>query len=115
MLARYILPLLDQGADTLVLGCTHYPLLRPLIQRIVGQDLTVIDSAETTAARVKRVLARNGLDAADAGRGQHQIYVTGSAGRFAEVAGILFGQDLPPIASVRLELVEGMSGREGAA
>ncbi|TMF43929.1 MAG: glutamate racemase [Chloroflexi bacterium] len=102
-------------ADTLILGCTHYPLLRPLIRKITGDTMTVVDSAETTAARVKRVLARNGLESAEPGAARHQIYVTGSPERFTDVARILFGQDLPPITTVRLELVEAMSGREGAA
>jgi glutamate racemase len=103
------------NVDTLILGCTHYPLLRPLIQKIMGDDVTVVDSAETTAARVKRVLAKNGLDSAVQETARHQIYVTGSADRFTEVARVLFGQDLPPITSVRLELVEALSGSEGAA
>ena len=102
-------------ADTLILGCTHYPLLRPVIRKIAGQTMTVVDSAETTAARVKRVLARNGLEAAEEETARHQIYVTGSPERFADVARILFGQDVPPIKTVRLELVEAMTGREGAA
>jgi glutamate racemase len=98
-------------ADTLILGCTHYPLLRPLIGKILGDAVTVVDSAETTAARVKRVLAKNGLESGADETARHQIYVTGSADRFTEIALILFGQDLPPIETVRLELVEG----EGAA
>lgn len=102
-------------ADTLILGCTHYPLLRPLIQKIVGPSMTVVDSAETTAARVKRVLAKNGLESGDLKMLRHQIYVTGSPERFTQIARILFGQDLPPIKTVRLELVEAPNGREGAA
>src|ERR1700736_6969868 len=102
-------------ADTLILGCTHYPLLRPVIRKITGDKMTVVDSAETAAARVKRVLAKNGLEAADHETARHQVYVTGSPERFTDVARILFGQDLPPINTVRLELVEAMSGREGAA
>jgi len=101
--------------STLILGCTHYPLLRPLISKIVGEDVSVVDSAETTAARVKRVLAKNGLESGDNETPRHQIYVTGSPERFTDVARILFGQDLPPIMTVRLELVEAQSGREGAA
>jgi glutamate racemase len=102
-------------ADTLILGCTHYPLLRPLITKITRDAMTVVDSAETTAARVKRVLAKNGLESADHETVRHQIYVTGSPDRFTQIARILFGQDLPPITTVRLELVEAPSGREGAA
>jgi glutamate racemase len=107
--------ILQYRADTLILGCTHYPLLRPLIRKIAGEELTVVDSAETTAGRVRRVLAKNGLESDDAEAARHQIYVTGSPDRFAEVARILFGDNLPPISTVRLELVEAMSGREGAA
>ena len=105
----------DYRADTLILGCTHYPLLKPLITKITGGNMTVVDSAETTAARVKRVLAKNGLESAENETARHQIYVTGSPERFTETARHLFGQDLPPITTVRLELVEEPSGREGAA
>src|ERR1700716_1577148 len=107
--------ILDYHADTLILGCTHYPLLTPLIRKIAGDKMTVVDSAETTAARVKRVLAKNGLDSAEGEPARPQISVTGSPDRFADVARILFGQDLPPITTVPLELVEEVSGREGAA
>ena len=107
--------ILDYHADTLILGCTHYPMLKPLIRKITGDKMTVVDSAETTAARVKRVLAKNGLESAEGETARHQIYVTGSPDRFTDVARILFGQDLPPITTVRLELVEEISGREGAA
>jgi len=107
--------IMDFRADTLILGCTHYPLLRPLITKITGGKMTVVDSAETTASRVKRVLAKNGLESAENETARHQIYVTGSPERFTETARHLFGQDLPPITTVRLELVEEPSGREGAA
>lgn len=107
--------ILEYHADTLILGCTHYPLLKPLITKITGGKMTVVDSAETTAARVKRVLAKNGLESAENETARHQIYVTGSPDRFTEIARHLFGQDLPPITTVRLELVEELSGREGAA
>src|SRR3984893_2919877 len=107
--------ILDYHADTLTLGCTHYPLLKPLISKMAGNGMTVVDSAETTAARVKRVLAKNGLESAESETARHQIYVTGSAERFTDTARILFGQPPPPITNVRLELVEAISGREGAA
>ncbi|TMC66561.1 MAG: glutamate racemase [Chloroflexota bacterium] len=107
--------ILDYQADTLILGCTHYPLLKPLITKITGGNMTVVDSAETTAARVKRMLAKNGLESAEDETARHQIYVTGSPERFTQTARHLFGQDLPPITTVRLELVEELSGREGAA
>lgn len=115
VLREVLQDILDYRADTLILGCTHYPLLKPLIAKITGDKMTVVDSAETTAARVKRVLAKNGLECAEHETARHQIYVTGSPERFTETARHLFGQDLPPITTVRLELVEELSGREGAA
>ena len=99
-------------ADTLILGCTHYPLLRPLIRKITADRMKIVDSAETTAAKVKRSLAANGLQSGNREPTRHQIYVTGSPERFTETARILFGPDLPPIRSVPMEIVD---GRKGAA
>src|SRR3982075_2984965 len=82
--------ILDYHADTLILGCTHYPMLKPLIRKITGDRMTVVDSAETTAARVKRVLAKNGLESAEGETARHQIYVTGSPARVARGAGTPF-------------------------
>src|SRR6202049_3050028 len=82
--------ILQYRADTLILGCTHYPLLKPLIRKITGDKMTVVDSAETTAARVKRVLAKNGLESAENETARHQIYVTGSPDRLTDTARILF-------------------------
>ena len=98
---------LDYQADTLILGCTHYPLLRPLIGKIVGGRITVVDSAETTADKVKRILKANGLEADGVQPPRHRIYVTGSPERFTETAQILFGAGLPPIHSVPAQMVEG--------
>jgi glutamate racemase len=94
-------------ADTLILGCTHYPLLRPLIRKITGDRVTIVDSAETTAQKVRRVLAKNGLESDEREARFHQVYVTGSPERFTTVARTLFGRDLPPVKAVSLELVEG--------
>ena len=60
-----------RGSDTLVLGCTHYPLLKPLLQRVMGPDVRLIDSGEETAAAVARVLERARLDGAR-GRGRRR-------------------------------------------
>jgi glutamate racemase len=62
LIAReYLAPLADAHIDTLVLGCTHYPLLKPLIAEVLGDSVRLIDSAEETAAETKRVLAERGL------------------------------------------------------
>ena len=54
-------PLLDKGADVVVLGCTHYPFLRPVIQRIAGPGVQVIDPAPAVARQTLRLLQQNGV------------------------------------------------------
>jgi glutamate racemase len=63
---EYLQPLVAAGVDTLVLGCTHYPLLKPVIASTVGTAVRLIDSAEETAAETRRILAECGLEAAAA-------------------------------------------------
>src|SRR4029079_9272790 len=62
---EYLRPLVEDQIDTLVLGCTHYPLLKPLIGEIVGRSVRLIDSAEETAADTRRMLDDSGLAATD--------------------------------------------------
>ncbi|MDQ6847666.1 MAG: glutamate racemase [Candidatus Dormibacteraeota bacterium] len=84
------------GADTLVLGCTHYPLLRPAIERVLGgRPMTVVDSAETTAGRVERILVANRLAASGGVAPAPQLLVTAEAQRFSDTAELLFGDPLP--------------------
>ncbi len=59
---RYLEPMLAQNADTLVLGCTHYPLLAPLLGQVCGDGVTLVDSAQTCALAVKQLLAERGLN-----------------------------------------------------
>jgi glutamate racemase len=98
-------PIVDEitawGADTLVLGCTHYPLLRPALSRVAGDGLTIVDSAETTASRVERILAVNRLEGAD-GQGSLDVFVTAAPHTFQETAALLFGEQLPEPELVRL-------------
>ena len=61
LVQRYTAPLLQQGADVLVLGCTHYPFLRPLIQEVAGKDVSLIDTGAAVARQAQRLLEREGL------------------------------------------------------
>lgn len=69
LLNQYVQPLLADGADTLVLGCTHYPFLRPALLELVGPQVALLDTGEAVARQTQRVLEREGLlaDAAQAG------------------------------------------------
>ncbi|MEO8899720.1 MAG: glutamate racemase [Candidatus Dormibacter sp.] len=96
ILADVLAQVTGWGADTLVLGCTHYPLLRATIERVLdGRALVVVDSAETTADRVVRILAVNRLAAGSAADLAPELLVTAAPRRFAATAELLFGGTLP--------------------
>ena len=59
---EYAAPLKDAGVDTVILGCTHYPLIRPILQRVFGRDVTLVFSAEETAREVAETLARKQVE-----------------------------------------------------
>jgi glutamate racemase len=92
----------DWHADTLVLGCTHYPLLRPALRRVVGtRRLRVVDSADTTAARVARIVAVNRIGGGEAAKPHVEILVTAAPARFRASAARLFDEPLPDARLVR--------------
>ncbi|MDQ6623751.1 MAG: glutamate racemase [Verrucomicrobiota bacterium] len=86
VLMQYLQPLLDEGVDTLVLGCTHYPLLRPAIARLLGAEVTLVDSAENCAIAVRELLAGSGLNAPAENVGELQVALTDPPDAFLEIA-----------------------------
>jgi len=78
---EYLAPFVRDRIDTLVLGCTHYPLLKPLIGEIIGRSVRLIDSAEETAADTRRMLATNDLSAAD-GEGEYRFIASDDPQQF---------------------------------
>lgn len=87
----YLEPLIDAGIDTLVLGCTHYPILRGTIEAVIGDAIAVVDSAETTAEEVQAI--RAGVPAST-GAPLRQFLVTDAAERFRRIAGDFLEQDI---------------------
>jgi glutamate racemase len=73
----YLAPLREAGIDTLVLGCTHYPLMSAAVQYVVGPDVRLVSSAEETAADVYRTLVQHGLERTDRGAPHHEFEATG--------------------------------------
>ena len=72
--------------DTLILGCTHYPLLAPAIKKVVGKTVTVVDSATAVVSELRKVLSSGGLAASPAGKHPpHRFYVSDSPERFAKM------------------------------
>jgi glutamate racemase len=90
LLESYLRPLLAAGADTIVLGCTHYPFRAPQIQRIAGPDVALIDAAPAVARQAARVLAERGLGQTGPQRAGATVYATtGDPAAFAELLGRL--------------------------
>jgi glutamate racemase len=110
-LRAHLAEVFDWGADTLVLGCTHYPLLRPALARVVGRRLRIVDSAETTAARVKRILKVNRLESGLADAGPPLLLTTAAPDRFACAASVLFGEESPQPEEIDLWGVSRAAGR----
>ncbi len=100
-LRRDLGEIVQLGADVLVLGCTHYPLLRPAIERAFPDTFQLIDSAGTTAAKVERYLDHARMRAG-AGQPRHELLVTAVPDRFGEVARILFGDEVPTAQEVQI-------------
>jgi glutamate racemase len=96
LIAReYLAPLTAARVDTLVLGCTHYPLLKPLLSRVMGEGVQLIDSAEETAATVAQVITESGLAAPPGAPETHRFTVSDDQARFRTVGSRFMGDNLP--------------------
>jgi glutamate racemase len=86
IIMQYLAPLMEEGIDTLVLGCTHYPLLRNAIARLLGDGVTLVDSAENCASAVRELLFRENLCAPETNGGNLQVALTDPPDSFLRVA-----------------------------
>ena len=92
---EYLDPVRDAGVDTLVLGCTHYPLLTGVISYVMGEDVTLVSSAEETAKDVYRTLVAHGLERPDAaGTPRHRFLATGDSASFEHLARRFLGPEV---------------------
>lgn len=92
------------GVDTLVLGCTHYPLLAPVIQAVVGPEVTLVDSARATADEVARVLRANELHRTERSAVERHFLVTDTPAGFLSVGARFLGRPLSGARQVDLKL-----------
>ena len=86
---RYLEPLLESGIDTLIMGCTHYPLLRSTLRQIMGEKVNLVNPAYETARELKSLLERDGLnnDGKQNYEGaMHEFYVSDAANKFKNFA-----------------------------
>jgi glutamate racemase len=101
---EYAAPLKEAEVDTVILGCTHYPLIRPVFERVFGRGTTLIFSAEETAREVAETLARKGIENSSAREGGYRFLTTGDPDAFRAMGGRFLQL---PIESVgRVELAE---------
>jgi len=96
LIERYTAPLLAAGADTLILGCTHYPFLSPLIREVVGTEVALIDTGEAVARELKRRVECELLIQVGEGAGSERFFTSGDAKLAGAILRILWG-DAPTV------------------
>ncbi|MEG1206528.1 MAG: glutamate racemase [Angelakisella sp.] len=102
----YLTPMREQQVDTLILGCTHYPIIAEAIGAFMGKDVVLVDSGKEAAKATAGILSRQGLLETE-GQGSSSYYVTDSTENFSHVARIFLGEESDGIVEqVSLELLE---------
>ena len=110
MAARgYLSPLMAADIDTLILGCTHYPLLAGLLQRELGPDVVLVSSAEETAKDVYTTLLDGELQRDETSAPRHEFLATGDPAAFERVAGVFLGPELTDVGAAQALPVGGGS------
>ena len=91
VLEDYLRPIRESGADTLILGCTHYPLIKTMIGEFMGRNVVLVDPAKTAAHHLERILSERGLKA-DHPAGQAHFYVSDAPDGFVQTADLFLGE-----------------------
>ena len=99
---EYLAPLVDSHIDTLVLGCTHYPLLKPMLSSIVGADVRLIDSAEETARETARMLDAADLRTTRKGPSEHRFIASDAPEQFLRLAQRFLGSAIDRVETITL-------------
>ncbi|HEY6871365.1 MAG TPA: glutamate racemase [Geobacteraceae bacterium] len=99
----YLQGLREEGVDTLVLGCTHYPILKGIVAEVMGEGVRLVDSGEETARTVAEILRGKGLLRPSTEKGNHHYYVTDVPAGFVRVGNRLLGGRLGDVYQVSLE------------
>jgi len=104
MARSYCAPLKEAGVDTLILGCTHYPLVAPMLQRILGRDVRLVSGGHAVAAAVQRTLEDAGLARESQGEGAYDFLCTGDVEAFHAVGTRFLQMPLGEVGHVELPL-----------
>lgn len=103
---RYLAELIDIGIDTLILGCTHYPLIRSTIGRVIGENVTLVNPAYETARELKEMLARQGLlreEPPQLGENQYRFFVSDGAEKFKRFANSIIKYGILSAKTINIE------------
>ena len=96
----YLDPLKKQGIDTLVLACTHYPLLKPILGQVMGKDVRLVDSARETAKEVQRILFDKNLKRQDDSPARYRYFVSDNSEKFIQVGEGFLKKPIDPISVI---------------
>ncbi len=102
ILETYLAPFISAKVETLVLGCTHYPLLRTAVQEVVGQNVILVDSAATAASYLHDILQEKELLSAKESAGKLTFFATDTNERFSQIAKNFFGEHFTSLTQVDL-------------
>ena len=105
----YLEPLVREGVDTLILGCTHYPMLSGLIQYVMGEDVVLVSSAEETAKDVYAVLREASLLRDEVAEPTHEFLTTGDPERFRRIAHHFLGPEIGGVGAVAVTATQGVA------
>lgn len=96
LLQGWVAPLLDEGCDTLILGCTHYPFIKPLLHQLLPDSVRLVDTGAAVARRLEQLLVEQGLLAAEGATGEAHFWTSGSVLQLTTVLPVLWGE-APPV------------------
>lgn len=99
---EYLSGLKNQGIDTMILGCTHYPILKKTIGKVLGKKIKLIDSGEETAKEVKYILAKRNLLNTKKKKGEHKFFVTDFPNNFHQIAERFLGKKIKNVRLAKL-------------
>lgn len=91
---RYLAPIRERGVDTLILGCTHFPIIKAIIGSVMGMNVKLIDSGRETARHCAAVLERESLLCADSHRAEYSYFVSDTTDGFTNIAEVFLGSDI---------------------
>jgi len=99
---EYLSGLKDKGVDTVILGCTHYPILKNTIRKVLGKNIQLIDSGEETAKEVKNILGKKNFLNTQKKKGYHKFFVTDFPNNFKIISERFLGRKISEVKKVKL-------------